>query len=79
MAAPTHYDARTPIDVQYSKIDEKSDLQLMMKNAGMFDEWKGHQEEEENDISFCTRFLKIQRYVMPVFTWTIMKYKNWLQ
>lgn len=38
MAAPTHYDARTPIDVQYSKIDEKSDLQLMMKNAGMFDE-----------------------------------------
>ena len=39
MAAPTHYDARKPIDVQYSKIDEKSDLQLMMKNAGMFDEW----------------------------------------
>lgn len=38
MAAPTHYDARKPIDVQYSKIDEKSDLQTMMKNAGMFDE-----------------------------------------
>ena len=38
MAAPTHYDARKPIDVQYSKIDEKSDLLTMMKNAGMFDE-----------------------------------------
>ena len=33
MAAPSHYDARKPIDVQYSKIDEKSDLKNMMKNA----------------------------------------------
>jgi hypothetical protein len=34
MAAPSHYDSTMPIDVQYSKIDEKSDLKLMMKNAG---------------------------------------------
>merc|ERR1711935_367577 len=38
MAAPTHYDFRRPIDVQYSKIDKKSDLMIMMKNAGMIDE-----------------------------------------
>jgi len=38
MAAPTHYDFSRPIDVQYSKIDKKSDLQIMMKNAGMIDE-----------------------------------------
>ena len=33
MAAPSHYDARKPIDVQYSKIDEKSDLKNMMKKS----------------------------------------------
>ena len=34
MAAPSHYDARKPIDVLYSKIDEKSDLKNMMKKSG---------------------------------------------
>ena len=35
MAAPSHYDARKPIDVQYSHIDKKSDLKNMMLNSGV--------------------------------------------
>merc|ERR1712141_892776 len=37
MAAPSHYDARKPIDVLYSKIDLKSDLMTMLKNTGRED------------------------------------------
>ena len=35
MAAPSHYDERKPIDVQYSNIDKKSDLKNMMMNSGI--------------------------------------------
>ncbi len=35
MAAPSHYDARKPIDVIYSKVDEKSDLRSMMQKNGV--------------------------------------------
>jgi len=33
MAAPSHYDARQPIDVQFSKVDKKSALRMFENDA----------------------------------------------